>query len=176
VPVAYACNPRNQEDCGLRQPRQIAHETLSQKHSTQKRAGRVAHVVEHLSSRHEAPEFKLQYHWKNLKTLKTGTKPKPYAHLFFLKYKNSNPTLVKGVNKFWGPPLRTHISRIKLWHLFESLKLFLRFWCCNLDRICVSLGSCRGFRGQHVLRNSCFLPSWGLLWVLLLSLCSGISL
>jgi hypothetical protein len=36
------------------QPRQIVHETLSQKYSSQNRAGGVAQVVEHLLRKHEA--------------------------------------------------------------------------------------------------------------------------
>jgi hypothetical protein len=39
------------------QPGQIIQETLSQKYSTQKRAGRVAQVVECLSHKCESPEF-----------------------------------------------------------------------------------------------------------------------
>jgi hypothetical protein len=47
---AYICNPsysggRDQEDHGLR-PAQIKSKTLSQKYPMQKRAGRVAQVVE----------------------------------------------------------------------------------------------------------------------------------
>jgi hypothetical protein len=36
------------------QPGQIVHETLSQKYSTRKKSGRVAQVVEYLSSKHES--------------------------------------------------------------------------------------------------------------------------
>jgi hypothetical protein len=36
------------------QPQQIVHKTLSQKYPTQKRAGRVTQVLEHLPSKHEA--------------------------------------------------------------------------------------------------------------------------
>jgi hypothetical protein len=46
------------------QHRQIVHETLSWKYPTQKRAGRVAQVVEHLPSKREAAEFKPHYHPK----------------------------------------------------------------------------------------------------------------
>jgi hypothetical protein len=47
--VVHACNPsysggRDQEDCGSKQPRQIVHETLSQKTLHKNRAGRVAQV------------------------------------------------------------------------------------------------------------------------------------
>jgi hypothetical protein len=57
--LAHAYNPsysggRDQEDCGSKQPRQIVCKTLSQKNSSQKRAGRVAQG--------EGPEFKPQYY------------------------------------------------------------------------------------------------------------------
>jgi hypothetical protein len=57
APVARACNPsflrgRDQEDCSLKG--QIVHETLSQKHPTQRTAGRVTQVEEYLPRRCEA--------------------------------------------------------------------------------------------------------------------------
>jgi hypothetical protein len=59
VPVAHACNPsypggRDQEDHSF-WPAQTnsSLETLSCKYPTQKRAGKVAQVVEHLSSKCE---------------------------------------------------------------------------------------------------------------------------
>jgi hypothetical protein len=62
--VVHACNPsdsggRDQEDCVQGQPRQIVHETLSQKNSSQKRAGGVAQGV--------GPEFKPQYNKRKRK-------------------------------------------------------------------------------------------------------------
>jgi hypothetical protein len=52
--VAHAYNPEIKRISAQRQPRQIIHKTLSQKNPPQKRAGGVAHGVEHLSSKHEA--------------------------------------------------------------------------------------------------------------------------
>jgi hypothetical protein len=46
---------------------QIVPETLSWKYQTQNRAGQVTHVVEHLPSKCEALESKLQYHQKRKK-------------------------------------------------------------------------------------------------------------
>jgi hypothetical protein len=59
--VTHACNPsysgdRDEEDCGLKPAPQIDHETLSQKNTSQKRAGGVAQGV--------GPEFKPQYQKK----------------------------------------------------------------------------------------------------------------
>jgi hypothetical protein len=58
VPEAHACNPsysggKDQEDRGLKSPRQIVLETLSRKNPTQKRASGEAQG--------EGPEFKPQY-------------------------------------------------------------------------------------------------------------------
>jgi hypothetical protein len=56
--VAHTCDPsysgvRDQKDhCS--KSREIVQKTLSQKYPTQKRAGRVTQVVEHLPSKHEA--------------------------------------------------------------------------------------------------------------------------
>jgi hypothetical protein len=63
APVAHACNPNNsggrdQEDHFRGQPRKIVHETLSQKHPSQKKRG-TGGVVQGVGS-----EFKPQYHKK----------------------------------------------------------------------------------------------------------------
>jgi hypothetical protein len=62
--MAHAYNPsysvgRDQKDHGWKQPRQIVHETLSQKNPSQKRAGGVAQGVD--------PELKPLYHKKKKK-------------------------------------------------------------------------------------------------------------
>jgi hypothetical protein len=59
-PVADTYNPSYRtvkigRTTGQSQPRQTVNETLSQKYPTQKRAGKVAQVVEHLPNKREAP-------------------------------------------------------------------------------------------------------------------------
>jgi hypothetical protein len=63
--MAHTCNPsysggRDQEIHGLSQPGQIVLKTLSRKILSQKRAGAVAQVVEHLPSKCEALSSKHQ--------------------------------------------------------------------------------------------------------------------
>jgi hypothetical protein len=55
--VNHTCNPTQEAEIRRivvqSQPRQIVQETLSQKHPTQKRAGRLAQVVEHLPCKYK---------------------------------------------------------------------------------------------------------------------------
>jgi hypothetical protein len=62
--VAHSCNPRDQRIVVWCLTGQIVHEILSWKYSTQKRAGGVTQVIEHLPGK--CPEFKPQY-WKKKK-------------------------------------------------------------------------------------------------------------
>jgi hypothetical protein len=57
--VAHACNPsysegRDEKDHSSKSAGQIVRVTLSQKYSTQKRAGGMAYMMEHLPRKHEA--------------------------------------------------------------------------------------------------------------------------
>jgi metal-responsive CopG/Arc/MetJ family transcriptional regulator len=58
----------------LGQPGQIVRETLSQKRPTQKRAGRVVQMIEHLPSKCEAQSSNCQKKNHNVIKLETKTK------------------------------------------------------------------------------------------------------
>jgi hypothetical protein len=73
VPLAHACNPSYSGGSRFEvSPGQIVRETLSQKYPTQKRAGKVAQVVERLPSKYEA----LSLNPNTTKKKKNKKKPK----------------------------------------------------------------------------------------------------